>query len=505
MPGLNAATPATVSDLSPAALVPGEHAPAPDNARIVVFVVDGLREDHVSALELGSPSGERHPTARCVATVNVPSYSRTAYASLGTGAPPRLTGVKTNSHRGAVKLDSIFSLAQRIGIRVELITDGIDWWRDLYPGVWDAHTTQAETFETTLAQLWRDDSEAQLTLVHAVAADKAAHDDGVGERYEAALNTIGIQIRALFDRLDPQRDTILVISDHGHIARGGHGGNEQEVITIPLIALGRGISPGEDTCQKAHINDIAPTVAALMGAPPPTQSLGRPLVELLDFSAESLDQITRRSLAQREQVEACLAQNKTEAPDAAQGRLSLFPLLIALLIWLGLSVTLVWVTASAKHLRNPRLWFVALSYPATFAGLYVGTEPGLSLSAVWDRDPWLVKMVIYAAGAALGRWTISRLVLDWSKAHQTLAMWVATASVCLLGPSISIGCSGALLGNPSDDLMLSYVVLLTDLVALTGCTLLIAEIIGTSAIRHWRRPRAMAGSTSKSHGPRQDN
>ena len=51
---------------------------------------------------------------------------------------------------------------------------------------------------------------------------------------------------------------------------------------IPLIFMGPGIRPGR-YFQKAALNDLAPTLAAILDIEPPSGSIGRILGEALDL------------------------------------------------------------------------------------------------------------------------------------------------------------------------------------------------------------------------------
>jgi hypothetical protein len=84
--------------------------------------------------------------------------------------------------------------------------------------------------------------------------------------------------------MDFEKDTLIVLSDHGQIDIGGHGGTEAVVLTEPFVAIGAGIIPGGT--YEIQMADVAPTVAVLLGTNIPASSQGRPLIEILDVSAE---------------------------------------------------------------------------------------------------------------------------------------------------------------------------------------------------------------------------
>ncbi len=58
----------------------------------------------------------------------------------------------------------------------------------------------------------------------------------------------------------------MVVTDHGHLDEGGHGGREPEVETAWAAAAGPGIRPGAPpliTCQE----EVAPLVLAAADCP----------------------------------------------------------------------------------------------------------------------------------------------------------------------------------------------------------------------------------------------
>ena len=61
-------------------------------------------------------------------------------------------------------------------------------------------------------------------------------------------------------------------------SRGGHGSTRE--MRVPLLISGAGVRP-DATPQDARLVDVAPTVAALLDAPPPADAQGRALDELL--------------------------------------------------------------------------------------------------------------------------------------------------------------------------------------------------------------------------------
>ena len=62
--------------------------------------------------------------------------------------------------------------------------------------------------------------------------------------------------------------------------RGGHGSTLE--MLVPLLISGAGVRVG-GVPQEPKLVDVAPTIAALLGAPPPADAQGRALEELLNL------------------------------------------------------------------------------------------------------------------------------------------------------------------------------------------------------------------------------
>lgn len=71
----------------------------------------------------------------------------------------------------------------------------------------------------------------------------------------------------------------MICGDHGMRDSGGHGGSSKEEILVPLAFLGLACTSSDH--ELSAQTDIAPTLAALMGLPIPTDNVGRVLPELL--------------------------------------------------------------------------------------------------------------------------------------------------------------------------------------------------------------------------------
>jgi hypothetical protein len=110
----------------------------------------------------------------------------------------------------------------------------------------------------------------RLSFVYLGAVDAAGHLAGAGGVYRdaalAADRRVGTLLAAVRGRpLYPREGwTVVVVTDHGHLDRGGHGGREPEVATAWVAAAGPGIVPGGPSLVTRQ-DQVAPLVLAALG------------------------------------------------------------------------------------------------------------------------------------------------------------------------------------------------------------------------------------------------
>ena len=378
-------------DLGP--LPPGRGT-APVSGRVIVIVVDGLRED--TSRQMPAFQALRERGADLPSWTELPSISRPGYTALGTGAYPGFSGVTTNWYDEPVRVDNLLARAQEAGLQTGLV--GMDSWDTLY-GPWatfvytapwseSGHDPQAVAWTTGAigqeARRLLQEEEAALLYVHFGEADEAGHAyGGTSEGYlEAALH-VDAEIAALAEILDWSQDTLILTADHGMTAwqphsGGGHGGGEVECRRVPLVMVGRGVAPG--VYPDGGQADVAPTVAALLGLPIPAHSQGRTRLDVLVLTPEER---ADKALALGQQQEALYTAYlralgaPTEADGLGEARAAVDA------GEHGAVVGLVWeylgrLDAAVERAAANRLWYertLRLPYlllPLLLAALFVG-------------------------------------------------------------------------------------------------------------------------------------
>jgi hypothetical protein len=140
----------------------------------------------------------------------------------------------------------------------------------------------------------------QLVLIHLDQVDYAGHHQGGPDdpRWNAAAKRADALLQQIVSAMDLNQDTVIVVSDHGQINKGGHGGPEPVVLLEPFVMVGDGVRPGLIYPDIQQI-DVAPTVAALLGTNFPASAEGHVLTPMLNLSAAYATKIQAAEIAQK--------------------------------------------------------------------------------------------------------------------------------------------------------------------------------------------------------------
>jgi len=276
---------------------------------VLVIGVDGVRFDLLSPDR--TPSiwglGQAGFLARVPVDETTPTWSGPCWATIATGtgvAGHAITSNDLTGHRLAEHPDFV-TLATRAGLPTLIAISG---WPPLalpedggplfaeasrreFVAVPEASLVWAGTDETgadaTSLTTWDAADEATTQLAAAILAEDAprvsfvylgavditGHLTGAGAVYRAAAlaadQRVGRLAAAVRSRPSREQEnwTIVVVTDHGHLDQGGHGGREPEVVTAWAVAAGPGIGP-DGTPPISRQTQVAPLVLAAAGWSP---------------------------------------------------------------------------------------------------------------------------------------------------------------------------------------------------------------------------------------------
>lgn len=291
---------------------PGAPLGQPLTSRVVLVVVDALREDTARNPQV-MPFLDQLRSQGAWATMHgrPPSFSQPTWTTIATGAWPDINDaapitVDTDEILPWTQ-DHIFAAAQRAGYKTA--ASGHLWWdRYLTPERRDAgfftpgEDDAADRDVINAAMPWLTGGGYQFVLIHLDQVDYAGHHEGGPRdpRWNASARRVDEMIKQVSSALSYDRDTLIVIADHGQIDRGGHGGQDPITLVGPLVMAGAGVQPGR--YPDAQLADIAPTIAVLLGTNLPASGEGRPLTQMLKVDTTRQAQINAAWNAQQDTV-----------------------------------------------------------------------------------------------------------------------------------------------------------------------------------------------------------
>lgn len=250
--------------------------------RVVVVLVHGLRLDE--SRQMPALNTWRMRGADITLELRPPTYRLPMLLTSLSGAWPETHGATTNSPLLLTQPDTILRTAQASGKTTAFVgSDSLSDWLgatlqrvEVVDELAPAQRDQ-QAVELALTVLNDSARPAQLVLVALSLPEETAQRDP--ESYRAAIAATDFRIEAIGQALDLGVDTFVVLSDRGLTYDGRSGGGEAEVVRAPLVLAGAGVAPGAQAIAPATA--VAPTLAALMGAPIPAHAQSGPILEAL--------------------------------------------------------------------------------------------------------------------------------------------------------------------------------------------------------------------------------
>src|SRR4030065_668534 len=306
----------------------GEPIGNPQTRSLVIVLIDALRFDTSQKAEvMRFLSQLRREGASAVMHSRAPSYSEPGYTVLLTGAWPDLNDGPTMNFEYAdiptFTQDDIYSAAHRAGLLTSI--SGCNWFEKLIPqeavsvSVYTAGKDQVADRQVTDAALpWLREGRYSLVLIHIDQVDYAGHHEGgpIDPRWDAAATRSDGLVKEIVSAMDLTQDTLLVISDHGQVNRGGHGGQDPVVLQEPFVLAGKGVIPGD--YGDINMVDVAPTIAAILGTNIPATNEGQPHIEIFDFTLAQVDTINSVLSVQQEKLAAAYSSAIGQPVNVAQ-------------------------------------------------------------------------------------------------------------------------------------------------------------------------------------------
>lgn len=500
---------------------PASSAFQPATRRMIFVLIDGLRLDTALKTDVMPTLQKlRQQGASARMTSQPPSFSQPGYATLLTGAWPYLNdGPALNLDYEDIPTftqDDLFSAVSRSGKKIAV--SGYYWFEKLIPQrsvnqsfytPGEDHIADRAVVDAALPML--KDPSIALVLIHLDQVDYAGHHEG-GPRdrnWDTAARRSDDLLAEIMAQVDLQKDTILVVSDHGHIDQGGHGGSDAVAMVEPFVLAGAAVKPG--AYGNINMVDVAPTLAALLGANLPASSQGIVRSEMLNLPASTLSALPAVTQAQQTSLvkaytsaigqttpEAELVAAKTVADYqkvieyAIMTRLTserLPRLLLALAVLAGAVILL------SRQLKKALFW--RLAGGAIAIGLFhlrfalLDGKP-YSLSGVTGQMDLILYVAITTLITLVVGWLITAFQLEdfrkgsLSAAETSLAYTYSTLALLMLPISVHFVLNDALTGWMLPEMVTAFLALISLIQVLV--TALVGLILaGAAALIGQRR------------------
>lgn len=276
----------------------------PEIRRVVLVVLDGLRADAISTLGLRcwQRLANFGASSLCGTTV-APSVTAAALASLLTGAPPAVHGLRSDRFhlpRSQGPLDPLPRVLANAGLPASGFIRRLPWmFRGLgkrlarHLGVGTACFAGRSSREILFAA-WEQLAvqDRGLIFLHWPDADLAGHEHGwMSKEYARAAHRLdqALGLLAALAGVEEDEGTLLIaLADHGGGGLDPRDHNSDHPLdrTIPLLLAGPAVA-GEELYEPSLL-DVPATILWALGIPLPDSYVGRPLYEAFTPAALAL-------------------------------------------------------------------------------------------------------------------------------------------------------------------------------------------------------------------------
>jgi uncharacterized membrane protein len=264
--------------------------------RVVVVLVRTLRE--AESRQMPTLNALRMRGADVTLELTPPNYRQPATLGLISGSKPEVYGLTSNGYPRVLP-DTLFDTLQTITRTVAII--GSSDWTDRYeraglrilqPDDPDRAARDGQAIELALSAMRDPNQPASFVLIELGLLEDVAITDPAS--YVTAAAATDFRIKTLVDALDFNTSVVMIVSDRGLTQLFHDGGDEANVARVPMVLAGVGVAAGTEAIAPQA--SVAPTLAALSGAPIPMQAQAGPIFAVLapnpDLVQASAQQLT---------------------------------------------------------------------------------------------------------------------------------------------------------------------------------------------------------------------
>lgn len=262
-------------DMKDAKKIPGK------GVRTVLISVDGFRTDLVSYMpEFQKMLQQGAWTLR--ATTTIPSITTVAHASMFTGQPPEVHGVKHGAPKGVaikswkpLQTETIFSSLNMEEYKVSAFVQKEKLLRLLPEAmltrkVLDLATRESKIVKEVCREV-ADSDGSRMLIVHLKRFDSIGHHDGwMSDMQITATTHIDHALSRISQCISVAQDAhqsdfaLIVTADHGG---SGHGHDSRRVtdMHIPWLVIGPGVKKNHEIRRAIQIMDTAAVLRYFLG------------------------------------------------------------------------------------------------------------------------------------------------------------------------------------------------------------------------------------------------
>ncbi|XP_037117534.1 GPI ethanolamine phosphate transferase 2 isoform X1 [Syngnathus acus] len=283
------------------------HIPQPLFKRVVIMLVDALREDFVfgangrTYMPYTRHLVERGSTLSYVAKARIPTVTMPRIKALTTGSIPGFIDVVMNLNSPSLLEDNLIWQAKTAGKK--MIFYGDETWVRLFPKhfmEYDGTTSFVSDYievdnnvtrhlDSTLK---RDDWD--ILILHYLGLDHIGHISGphssMIQPKLLEMDDILKKIHAalISKEVEGSLPYLLVLcADHGMSETGSHGGSSEPEVNTPLVLISPAFKRkvGMEKPDEIEQVDLTPTLALALGLPISQNSVGRVIPSVLEESS----------------------------------------------------------------------------------------------------------------------------------------------------------------------------------------------------------------------------
>ncbi len=257
--------------------------------KVIFVIMDACRYD-AATRELGffEHMVDHGKAAKYKINGELPSLSRSMYATMLTGLPTWRHGITCNEVNKTLDMENVFSICRAAGgvtaaaaygwMRELFVSAPFDLYRDrislndpgaITHGIYYVQDDYPDAHLIADAEFLRVQFHPDLLMVHFMSIDYNGHlHGGESREYEQAVYNAGLLLAERMDAWLADGYQIVATADHGMSSLGIHGGTEDVQREVPLYIFSPKTENGRFESQPVSQLNVAPLLCRLLGALP---------------------------------------------------------------------------------------------------------------------------------------------------------------------------------------------------------------------------------------------